>query len=92
MSALNADAAHGASHYLRTKGEAEQLVRAASLALEWTIFRPSVIFGRADSLTNRFAQLLRLGARMAAVGACADALRADVGGRCRAGVHHGPAR
>jgi NADH dehydrogenase len=62
MSALNADAAHGASYYLRTKGEAEQRVRASSPALEWTIFRPSVIFGRADSLTNRFARLLRLGA------------------------------
>jgi len=61
MSALNADAERGRSHYLRTKGQAEQLVRAAS-GLEWTIFRPSVIFGAQDSLTVRFASLLRLSA------------------------------
>jgi uncharacterized protein YbjT (DUF2867 family) len=59
MSALNADAEHGRSHYLRSKGAAEQLIRAASPALDWTIFRPSVIFGPGDSLTNRFARLLR---------------------------------
>src|SRR6202166_1532185 len=59
MSALNADAERGASHYLRTKGEAEKLIRAAPAALDWTIFRPSVIFGPRDSLTNRFAGLLR---------------------------------
>jgi uncharacterized protein YbjT (DUF2867 family) len=59
MSALNADAQRGASHYLRTKGEAEKLIRAAPAALDWTIFRPSVIFGPRDSLTNRFAALLR---------------------------------
>jgi uncharacterized protein YbjT (DUF2867 family) len=59
MSALNADATHGRSHYLRTKGEAERLVRADAL-LGWTVFRPSVIFGPGDSLTRRFARLLRL--------------------------------
>jgi NADH dehydrogenase len=58
MSALNADATHGGSHYLRTKGEAEQLVSAED-SLGWTIFRPSVIFGPGDSLTRRFARLLR---------------------------------
>jgi NADH dehydrogenase len=62
MSALNADAEHGRSHYLRTKGEAERLVQAAGAKLDWTIFRPSVIFGPRDSLTNRFAGLLRLSA------------------------------
>jgi uncharacterized protein YbjT (DUF2867 family) len=64
MSALNADAERGRSHYLRTKGRAENLVRAAPAALDWTIFRPSVIFGPHDSLTNRFAALLRLTAGM----------------------------
>lgn len=59
MSALGADAT-GPSHYLRTKGEAEQHVRAAAPDVEFTIFRPSVIFGSRDSLTNRFARLLRL--------------------------------
>jgi uncharacterized protein YbjT (DUF2867 family) len=61
MSALNADAERGASHYLRSKGEAERLIRGAGL-LDWTIFQPSVIFGPRDSLTNRFAALLRLSA------------------------------
>jgi NADH dehydrogenase len=63
MSALNADAERGRSHYLRTKGQAEQMVREAG-ALQWTIFRPSVIFGAEDSLTVRFAALLRLSAGM----------------------------
>lgn len=58
MSALNADPA-GRSHYLRTKGEAEALLRAQA-SIQWTIFRPSVIFGPDDSLTLRFAALLRL--------------------------------
>ena len=42
MSALNADPA-GPSRYLRSKGEAEAIVAASGL--DWTIFRPSVIFG-----------------------------------------------
>ena len=59
MSALNADAKAGTSHYLRTKGEAEDLVHAVS-NLFVTSFRPSVIFGEDDSFFNRFARLLRL--------------------------------
>lgn len=62
MSALNADASEGASHYLRSKGQAEELVRAASSWLDWTLFRPSVIFGPNDSLTRRFERLLRYSA------------------------------
>ena len=48
------------SHYLRSKGEAERIVREESATIAWTIFRPSVIFGPGDSLMNRFAGLLRL--------------------------------
>lgn len=59
MSALNADAKQGTSHYLRTKGEAEDLVHAVP-DLAVTSFRPSVIFGEDDSFFNRFARLLRL--------------------------------
>jgi uncharacterized protein YbjT (DUF2867 family) len=57
MSAVGADAA-GPSRYLRTKGEAEAVVRASGLA--WTIFRPSVIFGRGDGFLSLFARLLRI--------------------------------
>lgn len=59
MSSLKADAEKGPSVYLRTKGKAEQAVRGAGPNLHWTIFQPSVIFGRGDSFTNRFADLLR---------------------------------
>lgn len=60
MSSVGADREHGPSRYLRSKGEAEALIRAAAAHLDFTIFRPSVIFGPRDSLTNRFAALLRL--------------------------------
>jgi uncharacterized protein YbjT (DUF2867 family) len=59
MSSLNADADQGPSHYLRSKGEAERIVREeGSPDLQWTIFQPSVIFGSGDSFINRFASLL----------------------------------
>jgi NADH dehydrogenase len=56
MSSLRAG--EGDSHYLRTRGEAEQRVRESGL--DWTIFRPSVIFGAGDGLFCRFARLLPL--------------------------------
>jgi uncharacterized protein YbjT (DUF2867 family) len=60
MSAAGADLKRGPSRYLRSKGEAEGHIHAAGTHLDFTIFRPSVIFGPRDSLTNRFASLLRL--------------------------------
>ncbi|MEJ2450450.1 MAG: complex I NDUFA9 subunit family protein [Gammaproteobacteria bacterium] len=59
MGALHADAKQGTSYYLRSKGEALQLVHAAR-DLDVTSFCPSVIFGPGDSFFNRFASLLRL--------------------------------
>jgi len=66
MSALGAGE-RAPSRYLRSKGAAEAQLRAAHPESAHphpavTIFRPSVIFGARDSLTNRFAGLLRLGA------------------------------
>ena len=57
VSALKA-AVDAPSYYLRSKGEAEQLIRETSTALDWTIFQPSVMFGPGDSFLNRFAALL----------------------------------
>lgn len=66
MSALNA-AADAPSEYLRSKGEAEGIVRASGL--EVTIFRPSVIYGCEDSFLNMFAGLMRLAPLMIVPGA-----------------------
>jgi NADH dehydrogenase len=61
MSSLGADAGSGPSRYLRTKGEAELIVRSeCGDSVDHTIFCPSVIFGPGDSFINRFARLTRL--------------------------------
>jgi NADH dehydrogenase len=57
MSALGADP-DGPSRYQRSKGEAEKVVMDSGLA--WTIFRPSVIFGRGDSFLTMFAKLVAM--------------------------------
>ena len=56
MSALKA-AVDAPSYYLRSKGEAEKLIREQT-SVDWTIFQPSVMFGPGDSFLNRFARLL----------------------------------
>jgi uncharacterized protein YbjT (DUF2867 family) len=65
MSSLGA-AAQAPSRYLRSKAAAEAAVRAVPHPEQAhpsvTIFRHSVIFGAGDSLTNRFAHLLRMSA------------------------------
>lgn len=57
VSALNSGAPNS-SHYLRTKGEGETIVHAAS-DLHVTSFKPSVIFGEDDEFFNRFINLLK---------------------------------
>jgi uncharacterized protein YbjT (DUF2867 family) len=57
LSALKA-ATDAPSYYLRSKGEADQLIRESNPALDWIIFQPSVMFGPGDTFLNRFAGLL----------------------------------
>jgi uncharacterized protein YbjT (DUF2867 family) len=57
VSALHAG--KGSSHYLKSKAEAENLLKQAS-ELNVTVFQPSVIFARGDSFFNRFATMLQL--------------------------------
>jgi uncharacterized protein YbjT (DUF2867 family) len=66
MSALKADI-KAPSAYLRSKAEAEAMVRNADL--HWTIFCPSVVFGRGDSFLNLFASLLAIAPVMPLAGA-----------------------
>jgi NADH dehydrogenase len=55
MSALNAGRSE--SRYLATRGEGERRVK--SSGLDWTLLRPSAIFGPDDRFLKRFERLLR---------------------------------
>jgi len=57
MSALGADS-QGPSMYQRSKGDGEAAVKASNL--DWTIFRPSVLFGAQDQFINLFSKLTKL--------------------------------
>ena len=48
---------NAATPYHQTKWQAEEAVRASSL--DWTIFRPSLIFGPADAFVNMLADMMR---------------------------------
>ena len=45
------------ARYHRTKWEAEEAVRASNL--DWTIFRPSIIFGRGDAFVSMLARMIK---------------------------------
>ena len=62
MSGLKADSQRGPSHYLRSKGLAEDYIRehCADGQPEYVIFRPSVVFGPGDAFINNFAGILKL--------------------------------
>ncbi|MCE9632827.1 MAG: complex I NDUFA9 subunit family protein [Methylophilales bacterium] len=57
MSALHASSA-APSMYLRSKAVGEAAVKVSQL--NWTIFRPSVVFGEGDSFLNLFARMAKL--------------------------------
>jgi len=79
MSGLKADSRHGPSHYLRTKGAAEDYIRreCADGRPQYVIFQPSVVFGPHDQFVNKFAAILRLVPGFLPL-ACADAKFAPV--------------
>ena len=58
MSSLCA-ATDAPSLYLRSKGEAEVALAGYAPGLAITVFRPSIIFGRADQFINLFAGLIK---------------------------------
>jgi uncharacterized protein YbjT (DUF2867 family) len=57
LSALNAG--RGSSYYLKSKGQAEALLRSVD-DVDVSIFQPSVMFGRGDEFFNRFAAMLSM--------------------------------
>jgi NADH dehydrogenase len=65
VSAIGADT-NGKADYARTKGQAEQAVRAA--LAEAVILRPSIVFGPEDEFFNRFAQMARYSPFMPDIG------------------------
>ena len=56
MSSMGADSS-GPSMYQRSKGDGDAQVQASTL--DWTIFRPSVVFGPEDNFLNMFATLAK---------------------------------
>ncbi|MDH4274536.1 MAG: complex I NDUFA9 subunit family protein [Gammaproteobacteria bacterium] len=60
VSVMGADASRGSSYYLRSKGEAEDLIAvAAKHNMLTTVFRPSLVFGAGDHFISRFAEMVK---------------------------------
>jgi NADH dehydrogenase len=79
MSGLKADSQRGPSHYLRTKGAAEDFIKefCTDGGPEFVIFQPSVVFGAGDAFINNFAGILKITPGVLPL-ACADAKFAPV--------------
>jgi uncharacterized protein YbjT (DUF2867 family) len=79
MSGLKADSQRGPSHYLKSKGLAEDYVRehCAAGSPDYVIFQPSVVFGPGDAFINNFAGILKVTPGILPL-ACADAKFAPV--------------
>ena len=79
MSGLKADSQRGPSHYLRTKGAAEDYIKefCRDGGPEFVIFQPSVVFGPGDAFVNNFAGILKITPGVLPL-ACADAKFAPV--------------
>jgi NADH dehydrogenase len=79
MSGLKANSGRGPSHYLKTKGAAEDYIRreCATGRPDFVIFQPSVVFGPHDEFFNKFASVLRLAPGVLPL-ACADSKFAPV--------------
>ncbi len=54
------------ARYHKTKFAAERFVRES--ALDWTIFRPSIVFGENDEFLNAFARIARLAPALPVIG------------------------
>ncbi|ABA87283.1 NAD-dependent nucleoside diphosphate-sugar epimerase/dehydratase [Syntrophotalea carbinolica DSM 2380] len=54
----NGAEAEGSTAYYRSKWKAEQLLKASSL--DWTIFRPSVMYGAEDNFCTLLASMVRI--------------------------------
>jgi NADH dehydrogenase len=79
MSGLRADSQKGPSHYLKSKGLAEDYIRehCAASVPDYVIFQPSVVFGPDDAFINNFAGILKLTPGLLPL-ACANARFAPV--------------
>lgn len=65
MSALGTRA-NAVARYHKTKWAAEEIVRGSGL--DWTIFRPSIIYGPGDGFVNLFARIAKLSPVMPLIG------------------------
>ncbi|HEY3519477.1 MAG TPA: complex I NDUFA9 subunit family protein [Rhodanobacteraceae bacterium] len=88
MSSINAGS--DASKYLKTRGEAETLVK--NSGLDWTIFRPTIVYGAGDGLVSRFDKLLQLSPVLPLARPKAKIAPVYVGDVCAAILHCLPQR